>query len=833
MALAVHGWTYGRSVLSPDGSRALRCALRAAALAPVALVTLAVLAAAGARADSSAGPLITTVVGNHEGTGYAGDGGLATAAAINTPQGVAIGPGGVLYMADAGNQLIRRVDANGIITTIAGVLWSTCPASTDPCGDGGPATQAQFMDPDGVTVAPNGDLYVADNHDYRVRLIPAHDEPTLYGLSRTYGPTMKAGDIYTVAGSGIRGDAGDGGPATQAQIEQSETDAVAADGTLYIADLDADAVREVSPDGTITTLASGLGGALGIAVNGAGDVYVATLSGERVDEIASDGTVSVLAGTGAICPQMTDPCGDGGPASAAQLNYPHGLALAPDGTVYFSDRGDERIRAILPDGTIETVAGDGIVGYTGDGGPATAAEQRYPEAVGVGADGNLYIADASANVVREVATGVAVQLTAPAQGATVTYGTPQTVSYTMTSNSPDLTAACTLDTAPVPCTTQAAELGALTAGPHTFTVTATADGGADEASGTVNFTVVPTVSITAAPADSTATTQTVGYAVAADAAHSVSCALDAAPPVPCSASSQELDGLTVGQHTFTVTVTDGGEQASASTTFQTLAPPTVTIAPAPAPSATGSGTVSYQESGAVSTTVCTLDSLPVACSSSSAAFSGLAVGAHAFTVSVLAADGTSDSAQVSVTVLPAPAVTITQAPAASSTATSATVLFAASGTVQTVACALDFVPVACSDSTAALSGLSVGAHTFTVTVSGGGLTVSARVAFTVSPPPVSPSPPASPSPPRNSSPAPRLVARASAVREGARGRLVRYRLEGGRNSAASYAWYRGGRLISRQASFQVALGRGQRATFTLVVSDAAGRRAQTTVTVGG
>jgi sugar lactone lactonase YvrE len=276
--------------------------------------------------------IITTVAGNGT-AGYGGDGGPAQQAQLSFPEGILVGADGSLYIADTGNQRVRRVGPDGVITTVAG------NGTAGYGGDTGPAPQARLNLPDGVALGPDGSLYIADPGNERVRRV---------------GPD---GVIRTVAGNGTGGFSGDGGPATQAQLHGPAGIAVGPDGSLYIADKGNQRVRRVGPDGVIST-------------------------------VAGSGT----AGYG----------GDGGPAQQAQLFGPTGVAVGADGSLYIADEFNTRVRRVGPDGVITTVAGNGTAGYAGDHGPATQAELAFPTGVAVGPDGSLYIADLNNSRVRKV-----------------------------------------------------------------------------------------------------------------------------------------------------------------------------------------------------------------------------------------------------------------------------------------------------------------------------------------------------------------------------------------------------------------------------------------------
>ena len=525
-----------------------RAAARGRAFALLRLSVLWLLAAAclapAANADTPS-DIISTVVGNGLGSGFGGDGAPAVNASVNDLQGVAVAPDGRLYIVDAANNRIRTVSPDGVISTVAG------NGTRGYTGDGGPAVKAELNDPTGVTLAPDGALYISDMDNNVVRKVAAD------------------GTISTYVGNGTAGDSGDGGPATAAEINTSESTALGPDGGLYIGDFRCNCIRRVSPGGTISTFVSGIGTPLGLAFDSAGNLYVAAVTDNRLYKIAPDGTSSVLAGTG-----VQGYSGDGGPATAAELSNPHGLAVGPDGSVYFSDRGNSRIRVVSPNGIISTFAGDGSTGFAGDGGPATAAEVHYVEAIAMGSTGNLYIADALNNRIREIASGLDVHILAPTMQATTT-DTATTVSYVEQAEAATPETSCTLDGKPVACSPTSASLTGLSLGAHTFTVTAAAMLATSTAG--VSWTVIapPQVHVTSPlNATSTASTsQTVTYdEFAGGAASGTACRLDD-KPVACSATSARLTGLGLGAQTFAVTVSDmAGQTATASVSWTVIAP---------------------------------------------------------------------------------------------------------------------------------------------------------------------------------------------------------------------------------------------------------------------
>jgi len=222
------------------------------------------------------------------------------------------------------------------------------------------------------------------------------------------------GNIVTVAGNGERAFSGDGGPAVEASLNLPFGVAVDAAGNFFIADTDNHRIRRVTPDGVISTVAgtgdpsfSGDGGPAayaslnlptGVAVDAAGNLFIADNGNHRIRRVAPDGIIGTGAGNGA--PGFS---GDGGPAAAASLNVPRGVAVDAAGNLFIADTANQRIRRVAPDGIIGTVAGNGVPGFSGDGVPAATASLNEPSGVAVDAAGNLYIADANNSRIRRVA----------------------------------------------------------------------------------------------------------------------------------------------------------------------------------------------------------------------------------------------------------------------------------------------------------------------------------------------------------------------------------------------------------------------------------------------
>lgn len=332
---------------------------------------------------------ISTVAGTGGGA-YSGDGGPATGAELNLPIDVAVGPNGELFVADSANHVVRVVDEAGSITTIAGV------GEPGYAGDGGPATEAGLSRPGGLTLGADGALYVADRDN---------------GVIRRIGPE---GTIETVAGSGRSRYPGDGGPATEAGLDPANV-ALDAQGNLYIADEVNHSVRIVDPEGIISTLAgtgepgyAGDGGPateaqldspLGVAVAPDGTVYIAEYGNHVVRRVGPDGTISTVAGTGVDGTPSFE-----GPATEQDLRTPTDVTIDEQGRVIFSDHELMWVFVIESDGRLVPIAGTGAsVGALGDGGPATDAALHFPWGIAFDEDVGLLIADLYHHRVRLVA----------------------------------------------------------------------------------------------------------------------------------------------------------------------------------------------------------------------------------------------------------------------------------------------------------------------------------------------------------------------------------------------------------------------------------------------
>ncbi|MBF0282476.1 MAG: cellulase family glycosylhydrolase, partial [Zetaproteobacteria bacterium] len=285
----------------------------------------------------------TTVVGTAGIAGFGGDGAAASLAQLNTPLGIALDAAGNLYIADSGNHCIRKVDTlTQTITTVAGTggVASINPTLTN--GDGTLATLATLNTPEGLDIDNNGNIYIADTWNHKIRLVNA-----------------ATGIISTVAGNGNQGFGGDLGNPTLAQLNAPRDIAIATNGNLYISDELNHRIRLVS-QGVIMTY-------------------------------AGNGTPGTL--------------GDGGDATMAQLFSPAGIDIDDNGRIYFADDTSNRIRMIDTNNIITSLAGDGTAGFSGDGGDSTRAQLWFPLDVAVNANHAVWIADNANNAIRKISGG--------------------------------------------------------------------------------------------------------------------------------------------------------------------------------------------------------------------------------------------------------------------------------------------------------------------------------------------------------------------------------------------------------------------------------------------
>ncbi len=389
--------------------------------------------------------IINTIAGTGT-AGYSGDGGPGTNAMLQNPSGVVIDAIGNVYIADIGGKRVRKLDTGGIITTFAGngVAGIT--------GDHGSATAAELYNPSSVSIDNLGNVYITDQTYGYVRKVDTSgiinyfagggglitegihaDSAELYqtsgiiydgvgnlyvvdkGLFRVRKINV-SGIINTVAGNMQDSYLGDNYAASAAGLQYPCDVATDASGNLYIADQTNNRIRKIDNLGIITTIAgndtlgfTGDGGPatsaqiyspIAVATDISGNIYFSDHHNQRIRKINSSGSISTIAGTGTI-----GFSGDGGPATAAMIAYPYQITTDIHGSIYFADEGNNRIRKINSTGIISTIAGcSSTSGFGGDGGPATLAHLRFPTGVAVDRSGNVYIADMINNRVRKLDT---------------------------------------------------------------------------------------------------------------------------------------------------------------------------------------------------------------------------------------------------------------------------------------------------------------------------------------------------------------------------------------------------------------------------------------------
>jgi trimeric autotransporter adhesin len=344
--------------------------------------------------------IITTVAGN--GTlGYTGDGGAATSAEFQQPFAVAVDFQGNLFISDFSKDVVRRVDATThVVTTVTG------NGTAGYAGDFGPAASGVLHSPSGLSFDAAGSLYIADSGNDAVRKI---DPAT--------------GQISTFAGNGVAAYSGDGGLASSASLHTPEDVALNDENSLFISDSANNALRRIDATSFVITSAAGngsagstgngglavnalLSGPDAVAVNTAGDVYIADNANNVIRKISADGkNITAVAGTG-----VAGFSGDGGPATSAKVNSPQGLAVDSAGNLYIADSANNVFRKVSASTqNVTTLAGDKVgnaAGYTGDSGAATSALLHTPTHPALDAAGNIYFSDSANGVVRKIA-GVA------------------------------------------------------------------------------------------------------------------------------------------------------------------------------------------------------------------------------------------------------------------------------------------------------------------------------------------------------------------------------------------------------------------------------------------
>lgn len=333
--------------------------------------------------------------------GYSGDGGQASNAKLNAMTGMAVDGSGNIYIADNENNVVRRVDITGTITTFAGTGVSGYT------GDGGLATAAKLNKPMAVATDATGNVYIADNGNHVIRVV------NVFGVISNY------------AGTGMPGYSGDNDVATACKLALPQGLSITAAGDLYIADAGNNVIRKIDNSSkTITTVVgtgapgnSGdggmatdarLGSPSSIAVDASNNIYIADVLNNKVRKVnASTGIINTYAGTGA-----PGNSGDGGAATAALMSYPTGVSLDVSGNLYVAEQGNHNVRIINTSGIISHIAGTSVGGYSGDGGLAAEAQLSSPKFVFVDGWNRVYIGDYGNHVIRKIVATAGISTTA-------------------------------------------------------------------------------------------------------------------------------------------------------------------------------------------------------------------------------------------------------------------------------------------------------------------------------------------------------------------------------------------------------------------------------------
>lgn len=410
---------------------------------------------------------------------------VATTVPIILPSAIAFDTQGNLYLAETANHVVRKIDSAGYITTIAGTSIQGFS------GDNGPATAAQMDSPQGLALDTANHLYIADTHNHCIRRLD-----------------LATGLIATIAGGSTPGFDGDNGQATSAHLNQPTALAVDSNSSLYIADTQNHRIRKVSSSGIITTIAgdgtqgfSGDGGPAtsaeldspsGLAVDTSQNLYIADAHNNRIRRLdGKTGLITTFAGTGAL-----GFSGDTAQANEATLALPHGLAIDSAGNLYFADTANHRIRRVdATTGTITTVAGNGIQGFSGDAGPATQASLNAPQSPALSPSALVTLADSDNQRVRQISAdntihtiaglGTTIPGALSLTGPSVTaYGSGQLTATLATSTAAqgsitffDRSGAgvTTIGVASITSNAATFDLSALSAGQHNLTATYSGD----------------------------------------------------------------------------------------------------------------------------------------------------------------------------------------------------------------------------------------------------------------------------------------------------------------------------------------------------------------------
>jgi trimeric autotransporter adhesin len=377
--------------------------------------------------------------------------GAAMSAQFNAPYGLTVDTGGNLYVADVNNGVVRKMSPAGIVSTVAGTPVFNFS------GDGGPALLATFRFPEGCTIGGDGNLYIEDTGNFRIRVVsadgnihtvagngqfestpdgtPAANSSLVAPNLLSFDPSGRLliadsgdytvrrinsdGTVQTIAGTGVEG-VGDGYVLTYGQqgnqtLIGTARQAVAdAQGNIYVSDDYAGVVYKITPNGILNVFAGqvyvyGSGSdniqatnssfitPQGLALDQNGNLYISDPDDNRIRKVSTNGIITTFAGTG-----TAGFSGDGGPATQATLNFPQGIAFDSKGDLIIADRVNNRLRMVSPDGNISTIAGDGTPGSTGNGGPATAAGLNQPDVVATDSAGDIFLIETGGTTVRRI-----------------------------------------------------------------------------------------------------------------------------------------------------------------------------------------------------------------------------------------------------------------------------------------------------------------------------------------------------------------------------------------------------------------------------------------------
>lgn len=409
----------GRPGFSGDGAAATAASLNSPTGVAVDALNNIIIADFGnnrvRKVDALTG-VITTMAGNGQGA-FGGDNGLAVNASLSLPRSVAFDGDGNLFIADLRNQRVRRVNTAGIITTVAGDGFQDENGRGRFSGDGGGALRASLNNPAAVAIGSDGAIFISDFSNGRVRKVDA------------------GGIITTIAGGGDPANGlGDGLAATSISVRGPDGITVDGSGTVIFIEAATARVRRVDAfTGLISTLAGSDAGPVlgdngraaaatlnlffltGLAVDRSNNLFIAEAGNGRVRRIdAATGIITTFAGSG-----RGSSTGDGGPALAATFNNLANIALDAGGNLFIAEKDGQRIRRVdAVSGIVTTVAGNGLEGFSGDGGPATNARLNDPRGVALDAAGNIYIADTENHRIRRVAAGTGIITTIAGSGST-------------------------------------------------------------------------------------------------------------------------------------------------------------------------------------------------------------------------------------------------------------------------------------------------------------------------------------------------------------------------------------------------------------------------------